>query len=181
MGSEARRSFGGLVASGRRHAVVAGAAVLLLGGCSRTRPAASDSAFAAMQARGRAVMGVDQSTSVHTFDDLPDGGRIVLQRQVDDTAGVRAVREHLRTEAAHFAAGDFADPMAVHARIVPGSDVMTARRRFIRYTFREVPRGGELRIATTDSAALGAVHEFLAYQRGAHHAAGHEMPGMRMP
>jgi len=51
---------------------------------------ARDSAFAAMQARGKHVMGVDQYTSAHRFDSLADGGRIVLRRDVADSAGVAA-------------------------------------------------------------------------------------------
>ncbi len=43
-------------------------------------PADSDSGFAALQARGKVVMGVDQYASVHRFDALPDGGRIELRR-----------------------------------------------------------------------------------------------------
>jgi len=31
-----------------------------------------------MQSRGAHVMGVDQYTSAHVFEDLPDGGRVVL-------------------------------------------------------------------------------------------------------
>jgi hypothetical protein len=50
---------------------------------------------------------------------------------------------------------------------------MAARRRAIRYEFRELPRGGEVRITTSDPAALRAVHEFLAFQRSDHRAAGH--------
>ena len=53
--------------------------------------ASHDSAYAAMQERGRVVMGVDQYTSTHRFDDLPNGGRITLVRNVDDTAA--AARE----------------------------------------------------------------------------------------
>jgi hypothetical protein len=37
------------------------------------RHAREDSAFRAMQARGLVVMGVDQYTSIHRFDALPDG------------------------------------------------------------------------------------------------------------
>lgn len=159
-----------------------GAVATMLGGCSRgQRASSSDSAFVAMQQRGRSVMGVDQYSSTHTFDDLPDGGRIVLQRDTTDTAGTRAIRDHLRHEAERFAAGDFADPAAVHARAVPGTAMMSARRAAIRYEFHELPRGGELRITTTDTAAVRAVHEFLAFQRGEHRAGGHAMPGMRMP
>ena len=55
-----------------------------------------DSSFAAMQQRGASAMGVDQYTSVHRFDDLPDGGRITLQRDPSDTVGVRTIRDHLR-------------------------------------------------------------------------------------
>ena len=44
-------------------------------------------AFAALQARGLLAMGVDQYTSTHRFDMLPDGARIQLQRDTDDPAG----------------------------------------------------------------------------------------------
>jgi hypothetical protein len=56
----------------------------------------------------------------------------------------------------------------VHAREVPGADVMAARRRFIWYEFRELPGGGAIRITTRDPEALKAVHEFLAFQRRDH-------------
>ena len=36
------------------------------------------------------------------------------------------------------------------------------------------PRGGELRIASSDTAAVRAIHEFLAFQRMDHRAAAHE-------
>lgn len=133
---------------------------------------APDSAFAALQARGRAAMGVDQYTSVHRFDDLPDGGRVELQRAADDSAGVAVIRRHLREVAAAFAAGDFSTPAAVHARAVPGADEMAARRALIRYSVRDLPRGAELRMTTADPEALRAIHRFLAFQRHDHRAGG---------
>ena len=131
--------------------------------------AAHDSAHRAMQERGAHVMGVDQYTSVHHFLDYPDGGVIRLERMKDDSAGAQAIRTHLRMITRRFAEGDFRDPMAVHDEEVPGTAVMAARRRQISYAFRELPRGGEVRITTTDERALAAVHEFLAYQRREHH------------
>src|SRR5271170_8527699 len=53
---------------------------------------ARDSAYHAMQARGAQAMGVDQYTSTHHFTDLPDGGRIELERNADDSAGVAMIR-----------------------------------------------------------------------------------------
>ena len=127
-----------------------------------------DSAFAALQSRGAGVMGVDQYTSTHRFVTLSDGGTIALERDVGDTAGVRTIREHLRGIAQAFAAGDFSASATVHAQPVPGTDVMRARRNLIRYEFRPLPGGGEVRITTTDPDALHAVHEFLAFQRTDH-------------
>ncbi len=135
----------------------------------------SDSAFAAMQARGQTVMGVDQYASGHVFEDLGDGGRIVLDADnLSDTAGIVAIRQHMRDIATAFRAGDFAKPFRVHAQVVPGTSIMAARRTEITYEATDRPRGAEVRIRTTDSAAVAAIHAFLAFQRTAHHAAGHE-------
>ena len=127
-----------------------------------------DSAYRAMQTRGKLVMGVDQYTSVHRFDALPDGGRIELQRDRDDSAGAAAIRAHMRAIARAFAAGDFAAPATVHLETVPGVPGMRARRASIRYETSDLPRGAVLRIRTSDPGALAAVHRFLEYQRREH-------------
>ncbi|MEO7458184.1 MAG: hypothetical protein ABIY52_18135 [Gemmatimonadaceae bacterium] len=138
---------------------------------------AQDSSYAALQKRGGIAMGVDQYTSVHKFDDLADGGRIELQRDVDDAAGTAAIRAHLKGIAAAFKAGDFSTPALVHMKSVPGTEVMARRRSSIAFLYAPLPRGGELRIHTSDSASVKAVHEFMAFQRGEHHAGGHQMHG----
>ncbi len=135
-------------------------------------PATADSGFAQLQARGKVAMGVDQYSSAHRFDDLPDGGRIELQRDSSDTAGVRTIREHLQKIAAAFSQGDFSVPGFVHADSVPGTATMRAQRSAIRYQFAPLPGGGEVRITTHNAAAVAAVHEFLAYQRHEHHVPG---------
>lgn len=152
--------------------------------CARPpQPAVStDSAFAAVQDRGAEVMGVDQYTSTHVFEDLPDGGRIVLERpDTSDSAGIATIRAHMRSIASAFARGDFSAPGLVHAREVPGTSVMIARRSAITYRAVDRPRGAEVRITTTDSAAIAAVREFLAFQRMDHRAAGHEGHGSHSP
>jgi hypothetical protein len=125
-----------------------------------------------LQKRGALVMGVDQYTSTHVFDDLKDGGRIELQRDVDDTTGVRVIRAHLQTIAKAFKAGDFSASAAVHDQTVPGTKTMAAKRASITWTYSDLPRGGQLRIRSTDAAAIRAIHEFLAFQRGDHKATG---------
>jgi hypothetical protein len=133
-----------------------------------------DSGFTALQRRGAAAMGVDQYSSSHVFEALPDGGRIVLQRQTDDSAGTATIRAHMSVIAEQFRRGDFAIPGFVHAQGVPGTEVMASHRTRISYTADTLPRGGQVRITATDPAALTAIHEFLAFQRREHHAAGHQ-------
>ena len=124
-------------------------------------------------------MGVDQYTSAHQFEPLPDGGRIELQREADDTAGATAIRAHLRDIARAFGTGDFSTPEFVHMQTVPGTRVMAAKRAAITYVVVDLPRGGEVRITTRDPEALAAIHEFLSFQRDDHRVAGKKAPPPR--
>lgn len=130
--------------------------------------ATNDSAFRALQQRGKGTMGVDQYASRHRFEDLPDGGRIELQMREADSTGVVAIRAHLQQITQEFRQGIFSAPMATHAMAVPGTVVMAAKKEKIRYTYHELPQGGEVRITTQDAEALAAVREFLAFQRADH-------------
>jgi hypothetical protein len=146
-----------------------------LAAVNAARGATNDSAFAGVQARGAGVMGVDQYTSAHVFESLADGGRIVLERpNAGDSAGVATIRAHMREIAGAFARGDFTAPGLVHAQQVPGTKVMADRAATLKYEAIDRPRGAEVRITTRDPQALAAVHEFLAFQRADHRAAGHE-------
>jgi hypothetical protein len=154
--------------------------MFLLAGCTAKgdggmESRSSDSAYAAVQERGKSVMGVDQYASKHVFEDLPDGGRILLERDdATDTAAISQIRAHMRQVASDFRNGNFAKPFAVHAMAVPGADVMSALKADIEYTTVDRARGAEVRITSSDSAAIDAVHRFLAFQRSDHRAAGSE-------
>jgi hypothetical protein len=135
--------------------------------------AARASGFTGVQERGAMAMGVDQYTSSHVFEPLADGGRIVLQRDSADSAGTATIRMHLQHIARAFADGDFALPGFVHAEELPGTATMRAHRASISYQFDTLPRGGQVRITSSDSLSIHAIHDSLAYQREDHHAAGH--------
>jgi hypothetical protein len=157
----------------RRSSVVCLAMALVACGPSPSPKApmgAGDSAFAGVQARGGAAMGVNQYTSRHVFEPLPDGGRIALQRDAADSEGAAQIRRHMQEIGRRFAAGDFALPGFVHARVVPGTEIMAARRTAIIYAVDTVPRGAALQIRSADSTAVRAIHEFLAFQRHDHRA-----------
>jgi hypothetical protein len=141
---------------------------------ARRAAAAADSSFAAVQSRGHAAMGVDQYTSTHYFLPLPDGGRIELQRDAADSAGRVRILEHMGEIAAAFGGGDFTLPGFVHAREVPGTAVMAARRAKIRFVVETLPRGAAVRLTSGDWSAIEAIHEFLAFQRRDHRAGPHQ-------
>jgi hypothetical protein len=137
---------------------------------SRVARHSADSGYALVQQRGHQAMGVDQYTSSHRFESLPDGGRISLERDPSDRAGVAQIRSHMRQIAASFREGNFALPGFVHDREVPGTRVMRERRSLISYLPDSTLRGGQLRIISRDPTAVAAIHEFLAFQRRDHRA-----------
>lgn len=151
--------------------ILASVAVLAWSACSRT-----DSSFEAMQKRGRMAMGVDQTTSTHHFDALPNGGRIELLRDLDDSLGIAQIRAHLRLIQHAFQAGDFSTPQFVHMQSMPGTAVMEKKRDVIAYDYHDLPRGGEVVMTTTDAEALAAIHAFMGAQRMEHHASGAGSP-----
>jgi hypothetical protein len=150
-------------------------AIAALVACTaRKETASADSGFAALQQRGESAMGVDQYTSAHVFEPLPNGGRIVLQRQETDSLGEATIRTHMRTIATAFANGDFAIPGFVHSMSdVPGTAKMKELRSDITYTEHDLPRGGEVVISTKNPDAVAAIHDFLAFQRMDHRAGMH--------
>ena len=133
---------------------------------------AQDSAFAALQQRGKMAMGVDQHESRHQFDILPNGGRIALEMKSDDSLSIAQIRAHLKLIEHAFQAGDFSTPELVHMRSMPGTDVMSRNKAKIVYSYADLPRGGQVRITTKDPESLAAIHEFMAAQRGDHKAHG---------
>jgi hypothetical protein len=147
--------------------MLAATVVLASSACSRT-----DSSFGAMQKRGEMAMGVDQTTSTHSFDALPNGGRIELLRDLDDSLGIARIRAHLRFIQHAFQAGDFSTPQFVHMQTMPGTAVMAKKRDVIVYSYHDLPRGGEVVITTADADALAAIHAFMGAQRMEHHASG---------
>jgi hypothetical protein len=151
-------------------------ALLTIASCGRedrdeTR---SDSSFAALQQRGEMAMGVNQYTSQHVFESLPDGGRIVLQREASDSLGVAAIRAHMDTISNSFGNGDFAVPGFVHATgAVPGTAAMKRLKAEITYMPRDLPGGAQVVISTRNPEAVAAIHEFLAFQRIDHRTGKH--------
>ena len=133
----------------------------------------SDSSFAAVQARGAVVMGVDQYSSHHVFEDLVDGGRIILFEMIPPTLRAPSDPAAPAGRRRQFRAGIFADPrecMPVKSPERP-SWRSSATRSGIKSAIERAARNSGSRPLT---AAIAAVRRFLAFQREDHHAGAHE-------
>ena len=119
-----------------------------------------------LDARGKQVMGFDQTKTSHHFLLYDDGGAIdVSVKDPADKENLDAIRAHLPHIAMLFAEGQFDAPMLVHdTKQVPGTADLARLKTRVRYTFVETKSGGRVDIVTTDKAAIAAVHAFLAFQ-----------------
>jgi hypothetical protein len=86
-----------------------------------------------------------------------------------DSQNLEVIRSHLTHIVTMFSNGEFSIPMFVHGQIPPGVPVMKEKRAEIFFSFEELPAGGRVRIKTTNSDALKAIHEFLRFQIDDHH------------
>ncbi len=115
--------------------------------------------------RGDHAMGFSHEKTKHSFKLDRDGGAIEIRaNDGNDEESIAQIRAHLPHIATMFAAGDFDVPMFIHDKLPDGADVMKQKKDAIRYEYREIERGGKLRITTSDPAALNAVHRFLRFQ-----------------
>ncbi len=119
----------------------------------------------AMIERGDEVMGFAASKTTHHFRLLRNGGTIeVNANSAADSVSIGQIRKHLALVASEFAGGDFSMPEKTHDVAPPGVEAMARLRSNIRYSYEETETGGRVRLATDDSAAVSAIHDFLKFQ-----------------
>jgi hypothetical protein len=128
-------------------------------------PANHDARHDAVDQRGDATMGFDHRKSRHVFTLTEGGGVIRVQvLAAGDAPSLAAIRTHLAVLPEAFARGDFSMPTEIHGVLPPGAADMARLRGVIRYQYVENPDGGEVRLASDDSAARLAIHQFLRFQ-----------------
>lgn len=126
---------------------------------------ASDQHAAGVDTRGDHAMGFSHEKSAHHFYLLENGGTIeVVANDPNDIATRDEIRAHLSHIAGMFSDGNFEVPMFIHDTVPPGVPVMKSKHGAITYVFAPTTNGGQVHIATTDAAAVKAIHEFLVFQ-----------------
>jgi hypothetical protein len=111
--------------------------------------------------RAMPAVGRGRWRQAHRFDDLPAGGRIAVELERDDPAGVAAVRGYVRELARAFGQGKYWLPGFGPAA---QGGVGTARA-WLRAEARDLPRGAELVWSSPDSAGVAMIRQFLRLYR----------------
>ncbi len=89
----------------------------------------------AMLERGNMAMGFNQTMIHHHFMSTTTGGEImIMSTNMSDVKTVNEIRTHVKEIQYEFSQGNFTKPFYIHAQIVPGTDVMKAKKDLINYS-----------------------------------------------
>ena len=123
----------------------------------------------AMLERGNMAMGFNQSKIHHHFMATSKGGEIMIMSiNMSDTQAINEIRSHVKDIQYEFSQGNFTKPFYIHAQVVPGTDVMTAKRDLIQYSIKDIDGGSILILTTNDTELLDAIQQFMNFQSSQH-------------
>jgi hypothetical protein len=123
----------------------------------------------AMLERGNMAMGFNQTMIHHHFMSTTTGGEImIMSTNQSDVQTINEIRSHVNDIQYEFSQGNFTKPFYIHAQIVPGTDVMTAKKDLIHYSTKEIDGGSILVLTTNDTQLLAAIQQFMNFQSSQH-------------
>jgi len=123
----------------------------------------------AMLERSNVAMGFNQSKIQHHFMAAQTGGQImILSLNISDIETINEIRAHIQNIQYEFSQGNFTKPFYIHVQVVPGTDVMTAKKNLIQYSIKDVDNGSILILTTNDAELLDAIQQFMNFQSSQH-------------
>ncbi len=143
-------------------------ALAFAGSVSAQEPSKTDADHhAAVVQRGEehAGMGFSQATTTHHFILTENGGIIqVTANDPNDKDQVSTIQMHLQHIVGMFSEGNFSIPHFVHGQTPPGVETMKKLQGSIHYSGESMANGGRVKIETSSTEALNAIHAFLQFQ-----------------
>lgn len=123
----------------------------------------------AMLERGNMAMGFNQTKIHHHFMASTTGGEImIMSSNMSDIQTINEIKNHVKDIQYEFSQGNFTKPFYIHAQIVPGTAVMTAKKDLIRYSIKNIDGGSILILTTNDTELLNAIQQFMNFQSNQH-------------
>jgi len=122
-----------------------------------------------MMERGDVAMGFDQTKIEHRFVTTDTGGEIMITAlDANDAKTISEIRTHVEDIQHEFSQGNFTKPFFIHAQIVPGTQIMTAKKDLIQYSTRQIEGGEVLILTANDPELLDAIKQFMDFQSSQH-------------
>ena len=122
-----------------------------------------------MMERGEMAMGFDQTKITHNFVVTATGGEIMITAlDIHDIKTISEIKSHVKDIQQEFTQGNFTKPFFIHAQIVPGTQIMTAKKDLIQYSTRQIESGDVLILTTSDPELLDAIKQFMNFQSTQH-------------
>ena len=123
----------------------------------------------AMLERGNIAMGFNQSMIHHHFMSTTTGGEImIMSENMSDVQTINEIKNHVKDIQYQFSQGNFTKPFYIHAQIVPGTDIMAAKKDLINYSIKDIYGGSVLILTTNDTQLLHAIQQFMNFQSSQH-------------
>jgi hypothetical protein len=123
----------------------------------------------AMLERGNIAMGFNQSMIHHHFMSTTTGGEImIMSENMSDVQTINEIKNHVKDIQYQFSQGNFTKPFYIHAQIVPGTDIMAAKKDLINYSIKDIDGGSVLILTTNDTELLSAIQQFMNFQSSQH-------------
>ena len=123
----------------------------------------------AMLERGNVAMGFNQSKIHHHFMATSTGGEImIMSTNMNDTQTINEIRSHIKEIQYEFSQGNFTKPFYIHDQVVPGTDIMTAKKDLIQYSLQNIDGGSILILNTNNTELLDAIQKFMNFQSSQH-------------
>ncbi|MDE1727874.1 MAG: hypothetical protein KGI02_05610 [Thaumarchaeota archaeon] len=123
----------------------------------------------AMLERGNMAMGFNQTKIHHHFMASVTGGEImIMSSNMSDIKTINEIKNHVKDIQYEFSQGNFTKPFYIHAQVVPGTGVMTAKKDLIHYSIKNIDGGSILILTTNDTELLDAIQQFMNFQASQH-------------
>ena len=122
-----------------------------------------------MLERGNIAMGFNQSMIHHHFMSTTTGGEImIMSENMSDVQTINEIKNHVKDIQYQFSQGNFTKPFYIHAQIVPGTDIMAAKKDLINYSIKDIDGGSVLILTTNDTQLLNAIQQLMNFQSSQH-------------
>jgi len=116
-------------------------------------------------------MPFDLNKTTHIFRMTDSGGvQSVVVKDAQDKDQIALIRQHLRHEAVAFQHGDYADPIALHGKTMPGVSELESHHAAIAVSYSDLPFGGALTFTSRNRHLVTAIHRWFGAQLSEHGA-----------